>query len=816
MSTRRFHLLARWCWISFLAISLGLVAAPSARAATSWYVSTGGSDANTCSGPTTACRTIGAAVGKASAGDTINIAAGTYSERVTLFKRVDLVGAGARQTTVDGAHAGGVFTNFASGVRISNVTIQHGQSVGSGGGITNWGTLALSDSSVSENVTTLGEGFQGFGGGIANFGTLALTNTAVLSNTGVFGGGIYSRGPLSAVNSTISGNVAAADGGGIDNVLLGKANLLFTTVANNTADSDHDGVGDGGGLFNAATSTFSLDSTLLSGNADAGGQAPDCAGSYVSAGHNVVQAAAGCVLGGADTHAEIVGQDPRIGLLADNGGATLTHALLLGSPAIDHSDNPTCPAADQRGVARPQGSACDTGAYEAEPTAPPEEGVLYVAPGGSNDSDCLTPATACLTIGGALGKASPGNAIRVAAGIFAERLNIAINITISGAGPGATIIDGSAAGSVVTIAAGDVRIAHIGIRNGQAIGAGGGIANFGRLTLTDSQVSGNRALLGEGFQGLGGGIANFGTLALSATSVLSNSAFLGGGIHNSGTLSVTASTLSQNTALLGGGFQTGFGGGLANFGRAVLIDSSVISNTAASGGASQGPLALGLPGIGGGIANGGTLAISGTSVISNSASFGGGAVNFGALDVANSTISGNAAKHDGGGLANSMIGRARLSFVTIANNWAGSASAGSGAGGGLSNEISGTVRLEGTLLAGNAAGSGPDCSGIIGSAGHNLIQSTPGCTLVGEQAGDLLGPDPLLGPLADNGGPTLTHALPLGSPAIDAAAGASCPATDQRGRVRPQGGACDIGAYETQSTPLFAADFQFYFPLLLR
>jgi hypothetical protein len=63
-------------------------------------------------------------------------------------------------------------------------------------------------------------------------------------------------------------------------------------------------------------------------------------------------------------NANLIGSDPNLGPLADNGGATQTHALLSGSPAIDAGDNSTCPATDQRGVARPQGSACDIGAYE--------------------------------------------------------------------------------------------------------------------------------------------------------------------------------------------------------------------------------------------------------------------------------------------------------------------------------------------------------------------------------------------------------------------------------------------------------------------
>jgi hypothetical protein len=80
------------------------------------------------------------------------------------------------------------------------------------------------------------------------------------------------------------------------------------------------------------------------------------------------------------------------------------------------------------------------------------------------------------------------------------------------------------------------------------------------------------------------------------------------------------------------------------------------------------------------------------------------------------------------------------------------------------------------------------------SGGHNLVQDDS-CNPV---ATDQSFTDALLGPLADNGGPTWTHALLPGSPAIDAADDAVCPATDQRGVLRPQGAACDIGSYELE------------------
>src|SRR5438105_15409294 len=102
-----------------------------------------------------------------------------------------------------------------------------------------------------------------------------------------------------------------------------------------------------------------------------------------------------------------------------------------------------------------------------------------------------------------------------------------------------------------------------------------------------------------------------------------------------------------------------------------------------------------------------------------------------------------------------------------------------------------------TIIAGNTTSKGPgDCNVqamIIESTGHNL-DSDGSCFLTA--TGDLPKRDPLLGPLADNGGPSETQALLPGSPAIDAGAADGCPQHDQRGIARPQGAGCDMGAYE--------------------
>ena len=179
------------------------------------------------------------------------------------------------------------------------------------------------------------------------------------------------------------------------------------------------------------------------------------------------------------------------------------------------------------------------------------------------------------------------------------------------------------------------------------------------------------------------------------------------------------------------------------------------------------------------------------------------------MTLTNSTVSGNtvsctASGHSclasGGGIHNNIIGTLTLTNSTVSGN---TVSGGSNtSGGGLSNPSGGTVTLLSTIVALNAPS---DCFGTITSNGFNL-DSDNTCGLAG--TGDKPGvSNPLLGPLANNGGPTQTHALLPGSPAIDAVtSGCPPPGTDQRGVSRPQDGdldgtaLCDIGAYELHAT----------------
>jgi CSLREA domain-containing protein len=221
------------------------------------------------------------------------------------------------------------------------------------------------------------------------------------------------------------------------------------------------------------------------------------------------------------------------------------------------------------------------------------------------------------------------------------------------------------------------------------------------------------------------------------------------------------------------------GAGILNFANLTLNEVIVSDNYTIEDGA--------------GTLNGstGALVLNHSAVIFNTTGtpdgFAAGVENFGVLTATNTTIAGNRADNTAGGLFNA--GTAFLDSVTVFSNTAGAS------GGGITN--AGTLRLRNSLIAGNTAPTGPDCSGsAIQSLGHNLIQNTANCTITGTLTGNITGQDPLLGPLGNNGGPTPNAPLLVSSPAINTGTPADCPATDQRGVTRPQGTACDIGAFE--------------------
>ncbi len=241
-----------------------------------------------------------------------------------------------------GSNGGGALYNNGGTVSIVSSRVRGNRAPnGYGGGIYNLGTtLALTNSTVDDNGALVG-------GGIANYGSLVVAGSTISHNRADnFGGGIDLSGAgatLSMTNSTISGNTTTLfDGGGINNTSGAASTIGNSTITGNGAGRD------GGGILNSS-GTVNMTSTVVSGNA--GG---DCSGLVTDNG--------GSLDGDGSCGAGSTG-NPLLDSLADNGGPTQTHALQAGSPAIDAGDNGSCPATDQRGVARSDGS-CDIGAYE--------------------------------------------------------------------------------------------------------------------------------------------------------------------------------------------------------------------------------------------------------------------------------------------------------------------------------------------------------------------------------------------------------------------------------------------------------------------
>ncbi len=405
---------------------------------------------------------------------------------------------------------------------------------------------------------------------------------------------------------------------------------------------------------------------------------------------------------------------------------------------------------------------------------------LYVAVGGSGD--CTSQLNACGSIQTAIttaeGVSYSGDdvTINVAAGTYAENDTISgasfNSLTIAGAGPSTTTVNGNQAGSVLTINGGTVTIDDLTITNGLSAGGyGDGIditGGAGPVTVNDSTLSDN----GTAGGGWGGGIYNFDDTLTVTDSLFSNdNRYFGGAINsNGGTLTLTDSTLSGNSSAAGGGIDNG--------GMATVTDSTLSGEPYTANGSA------------GGIYNTGTMTVTHSTVSGNSVGGSGGAItNAGTMSLTDSTLSDNSAGYIGGGIAN--VGTMTLTDSTLSDN-----SAPGGHGGGIYNDS--TINLGATIVANSS--SGGDCylpGGTFNDLGYNLDDDgSCNLTATGDVSNSPAGLDPT--GLQDNGGPTQTIALEAGSPAIRAVTDPTlCPPTDQRGYVKSV--PCDMGAFETDT-----------------
>ena len=684
--------------------------------------------------------------------------------------------------------SGGCLFNFNAVATTLTDMVFRGCTAVNGGAIYNVGTLSLTDSTVDGNTSSVaGGGIYNGAGSFSGDGTLNLVRTTVSNNSAnAQGGGLanLSSGVVSLTNSTISGNSAtgsaAAGDGGLTNQSTGTLNLNSVTIAGNTGPaSGAGGVGNVSGALNIASS-------IVAGNS--GGYA-DARGAFNSQGYNLIGQSAGSGLNNGVNHDQVgtpgAAINPLLGPLASNGGLTKTHALLLGSPAIDAGNSST--TTDQRSLTRPfddpnvanaaGGNASDIGAYELNNlqvnTAADADDGACTQPGTGNGCTLREAITAAnsssgdITFAPALTAGGPAT-IDLLTALPALNANIAIQ------GPGSNLltVERSAAGGTP-----DFRIFTINA---------GKVASLYGLTIANGDQ---------------GGIRNQqGTLTINNCVLTGNSG--AAAIFNQGaTLTVNNSTIRNNTA-----------GGIDS---EVLLQSSptpsvpaylTVNNSTISGNTGSGSFA-GIQNLAVGSGNTAALAI-----------------------VTNSTISGNTVTGtDGvGGIINIAILGGSPTLVVTNSTIFGNNTIGSSGTGGLSNNTTScasgcirTVRLRNTIVAGNLrnGSSANDISGPIDlSSSSNLIGTGGSGGLSNGVNGNQVGvANPGLAPLANNGGPTQTQALLSTSPALDA--GDNCVtqiahcsdanitqlSADQRGFNRLVDGpdvnttaTVDIGAFEMQ------------------
>ncbi len=286
------------------------------------------------------------AIQVATSGDTIKFSVtGTITlifGELIIDKNLAISGPGGGSLIISANNLSRVFyVNAGVTAAITDVVIADGNAGSDeGGGIDNYGTLIVNNSTLSNNSAA---GLNG--GGINNQGTLTASNSTFSDNMAKWGGGIKNEGGTATViNCTFSGNWASIRGGGIDS---GASSILY--VANSTFSNN--GASFAGGIGNPS-STTTVRNVIIANSTGS-----NCSSAFATGGNNLSTDNT-CSPG----FTQVTAVQLALAPLADNGGPTETMALQFGSVAINAANPAYCPATDQRGFNRPD--VCDIGAYE--------------------------------------------------------------------------------------------------------------------------------------------------------------------------------------------------------------------------------------------------------------------------------------------------------------------------------------------------------------------------------------------------------------------------------------------------------------------
>ncbi|HET6168233.1 MAG TPA: putative Ig domain-containing protein [Marmoricola sp.] len=658
-----------------------LAAAGPAAAANTWNVAPGGAVNNTCGAVATPCGSLQALLTRGTnpvvSGDTINVAAGTYTDHpsFSVNKAVTVNGVGA--VTFDGGNAGTVFTvnvGFANTLTLNNITLTKGKgtTATSGGALTvssgkvvtsgvnltastttnNGGGAYVSGAnaaSLSMNGGTVSGNSAPNGGGIYTAGgAVTLTTTTLSGNSGAIGGGLYVLGAATLTNATISGNTVTNSGGGI--ATGGTTNVTGGSITGNSAPN-------GGGVFN------NIGSTTLTNVALTGNTGTSLGGGFYNTGAGAVLTTSG---GSVSNNTALNGGAGYNGSSATIDGTTLTGNTANGGTTSSGGNGG---AIYNSAALTVKGATFNANKVVADTNASPGVtgfgGAVFSASLAASGAPTLTFLNT--TINGdnagtpvAGGNATYGGAI-VAAGNLgvggANTVTTATNLTLSknvAQVAGGLYTSGTTTLTNSTLTQNKATHASAGIGGGlYAVQSG----TAPTITLDHTDVTANDGVAGGGGLVLGTGVT---TTVKNGSNVSSNTGALGAGIFNGGALSVQGSHVDDNSA-------TNSGGGIYSSTSVTLSNSSVDGNSAAflGGGLSTSTSAGGFTVTGGTVSGndafgaGGAFisdnlvaSFDGTDFIGNTstgANFGGGAIlSGGKVTVDHATISGNTADGSSG------------------------------------------------------------------------------------------------------------------------------------------------------------------------